>query len=216
MLSRRSFFFGIAGGLGATSMPFLAKGQSLQPVRLLVVRKPGFSLTNACVAPCIRGKLYDVSNLDGFDQLIALIPLLGAPVCDVIERPWKNNAPSKSSIPVGVYNASVRNDATKGWMSNLNRRWRIELSGVPHRSSIQFHYGNDVNWSEGCFIVGDLLQPNGSSGMEAAYCGLDGGEAAIERLRAIVEAPGFDPSDIKIGVTDDYGIFPDFNSDPVC
>lgn len=214
MLSRRTFATGLAAAIGA--IPVRALGQALLPIRLLVVRKPGFSLTNACVAPCVRGKLYDVSHIDGFDLQSVMLPLLGTPVCDVIERPWKDNAPSKSAIPVGLYSASIRTDPTKDWMTNINRSWRIELSGVPHRSNIQFHYGNDVNWSEGCFIVGDLLQPDGSSGMESAYCGLEGGEAAIERLRSIVEAPGSDRADLKVGVTDDYGLFPDFTTVPAC
>ncbi|RWM14904.1 MAG: hypothetical protein EOR73_25480 [Mesorhizobium sp.] len=145
-----------------------------------------------------------------------VLSLLGAPVCDVIERPWKNNAPSKSSIPAGQYDARVRDDATKNWMNNENRRWRIELAGVPHRSNIQFHFGQDVNWSEGCFIVGDLLQPDGSTGMEASYCGLEGGEAAVARLRAVVQGTGAIPGDLKVGITDDYGLFPDFSTNPAC
>lgn len=214
MVSRRSVSFGIAAALG--TKPFEAFAQALTPVRLLVVRKPGFSLTNQCLAPCIRGKVYDASHIDSLDLQGVILPLLGQPICDVIERPWQGNAPSVSAIPVGLYSAIVRNDPTKAWMTNINRSWRIELFGVPHRANIQFHYGSDVSWSEGCFIVGSLLQPDGSSGMEAAYCGLEGGEAAIERLRAIVEAPGVNPDDIMVGVTDDYGLYPDFSSAPTC
>ncbi len=214
MLSRRGFAIGLAAAIGVK--PIGASAQALSPVRLLVVRKPGFSLTNQCLAPCIRGKLYDVSHIDNLNLQGVVLPILGAPICDVIERPWKNNAPSVSAIPVGFYQAIVRNDTTKAWMTNINRSWRIELSGVPHRSNIQFHYGNDVNWSEGCFIVGDLLQPDGSIGMESAYCGLKGGEAAIERLRGIVEAPGSNSADFRVGVTNDYSLFPDFSSVPDC
>jgi hypothetical protein len=101
-------------------------------------------------------------------------------------------------------------------MNTENNRWRIELAGVPHRSNIQFHFGNDVEWSEGCFIVGDLLQPDGSTGMEASYCEVVNGEAAIARLRGAVQAPGNDPSQIQVGITDDYGLFPDFTTQPAC
>lgn len=216
MQTRRMFGVGVLATSGLISLPTILKSQALRPIRLLVVRKPGFSLTNSCVAPCIRGKLYDVSDTPDFRVDNVVLSLLKAPICDLIERPWRNNSPSKSSIPVGLYAARVRDDATKGWMTNIDRRWRMELSGVPHRSHIQFHYGRDVDWSEGCFIVGDLLQPDGSTGMEAAYCGLEGGEAAVARLRAVVEGPGTNPADIMIGVTDDYGLFPDFGSNPDC
>lgn len=214
-LSRRAFVAGSLAAWGCFSGLSPSVGQSLRAVRLLVVRKPGFSLTNSCVAPCVRGKLFDVSDTD-FQVDNVVLSALGTPICDVIERPWKNNAPSTSSIPVGQYGATVRTDATKNWMNTIDRRWRIELSGVPHRTNIQFHYGQDVNWSEGCFIVGSLLQPDGSTGMESSYCGLRGGETAIARLRAVVEAPGSNPNDIMIGVTDDYGLFPNFRSNPDC
>lgn len=212
MVSRRQFSAALADG----TVPGLVRTRAARPVRLLVVRKPGFSLTNACVAPCIRGKIYDVSDQGSLDLSTVTLSLLGAAICDTIELPWRGNNPSVSSIPVGEYRATVRDDATKDWMTNSNRRWRLELTGVPHRSYIQFHYGKDVSWSEGCFIVGDLLQPDGSSGMERQYCRLTGGEAAVARLRSTVTMPGSNPADVRVGVTDDTGLFPDFASNPTC
>ena len=209
----------IVGAMATSAMllaPQFSRAQALLPARLLVVRKPGFSLSNDCIAPCIRGKIYDVSSLGDYSLESVSLPVLGAPICDTIERPWRNNRPNVSSIPVGKYSAVFRDDATKSWMNTLNKRWRIEPEGVPHRSNIQFHYGNDVDWSEGCFIVGDLIQPDGSTGMETTYCSVSGGEAAVERLREAVSAPGLDTSALEIGVTNDYGVFPDFSTDANC
>ena len=216
MLDRRNFLKSIAATSISTAIPDICQAQALIPVRLLVVRKPGFSLTNECVAPCIRSKIYDVSAAGDLQLDGVIVSLLGAAVCDALERPWKSNQPSVSSVPKGICQASIRNDMTKPWMDTENKKWRLELSDVPHRSNIQFHYGKDIGWSEGCFIVGDLLQPDGSVGMESSYCQVDNGEAAVARLRSIVEAPGNNPSSIVIGITDDYGLFPDFANNPTC
>lgn len=213
MISRRDLL--LAGVAGAA--PALARAQQLQPVRLMVVRRMGLSPTNQCVAPCIRGSIYDVSDLAGkLDD--TLLPLLKArkPVCDVIERPWKDNKPNVSAIAKGVYAASVRTDKTKPWMSNENRLWRLELAGTPKRSAIQFHYGQDVAWSEGCFIVGSLLQAGDEAGVTARYCAVENGEAAVAALRAVVTATGRDPKKISVGVADDTGLFPGLQPKEPC
>ena len=217
MPTRRSVLQSVASACAIGLVPGTSNGQLLTPVKLLVVRKPAFSLSNVCVAPCIRGKIFDVSSMSTLDDMSdVFLGLLGNAVCDVIERPWKDNLPTVSSIPPGAYSASVRDDATKDWMNSVNRRWRLELSGVPHRTNIQFHYGEDVGWSEGCFIVGDLLQSDASTGILDTYCELSNAEAAIERLRGIVESNGGQQATVTIGVTDDYNLFPDFDTSPNC
>jgi hypothetical protein len=183
----------------------------------MVVRRMGLSPTNQCVAPCIRGSIYDVSDLSGsLDD--TLLPLLKArkPVCDIIERPWKDNTPNVSAIPKGVYAATVRTDKTKPWMTNENRLWRLELAGTPKRSAIQFHYGQDVAWSEGCFIVGSLLQAGDAAGVTARYCAVEDGEVAVVALRSVVTATGRDPKKISVGVTDDSGLFPGLQPKEPC
>jgi len=186
-------------------------------VRLLVVRRMGLSPTNQCVAPCIRGSIYDVSDMTRKidDTLLPRLKTRKA-VCEVIERPWKDNKSNVSAIPKGVYNASIRTDKTKPWMSNQNRLWRLELGGTNPRSAIQFHYGQDVAWSEGCFIVGSLLQAGDGAGVTARYCAVDNGEAAVAALRAVVTAAGRDPNRISVGVTDDSGLFPGLQPKEPC
>jgi hypothetical protein len=204
----------IAGG----ALTSESGAQALLPVRLLLLRRLGLSPSGQCTAPCVRGSLYDVSDLKGRALDDALIPLMGtrAALCDVIERPWKNNAPNVSAIPRGVYAATVRDDRSKPWMTNENRAWRLELGGTGHRSNIQFHYGQDVAWSEGCFIVGALLQADDGAGLAAKYCALSDAEKAVSTIRAAVTAIGRDSKDIKIGVADHGGLFPDYKVNTPC
>lgn len=214
---RRHLLMGAAAvGLGALVVP-TAFAQVLRPVRLMLVRRPARIPSSACTARCIRGQLFDVSDAGNraLDDTILPLLRLRTPICDTIERPWRNNQPSVSSIPVGIYGASVRTDATKPWMTTLDRRWRLELSGVPHRSAIQFHYGQDEAWSEGCFILGQLLSPGGTIG-DAAYCQLTNGEVAVAALRAAVTDTGADATDIRVGVCDDTGLFPNYRPTAPC
>lgn len=201
--------------IGASSPRVIAQG--LLPIRLMVVRRPGLSPTNQCVAPCTRGSIYDVTTLAGsLDTTILPALKLLTPICDVIERPWRDNKQNVSSVKKGTYRASVRTDKTKDWMTNEDRLWRIELAGTSPRTSIQFHYGNDVSWSEGCFIVGALLQKGDDAGITRRYCAVENGEAAIAALRAVVTAPGRDHKNITVGVADDAGLFPDLSPKAPC
>jgi hypothetical protein len=215
--SRRDFIGQVAAASVAALLATRAGAQPLRPVRLMAVRRPSQIPSSACTARCIRGRVYDVSDTGDRPLDATILPLLmmRQPICDTIERPWKDNAPNVSSIPAGVYQAVVRQDATKPWMTTLDRRWRLELVGTGPRSRIQFHYGQDEKWSEGCFIVGDLLNPAGTIS-DADYCKLQNGEAAIARLRAAVMAPGANSQSIAIGVCDDAGLFPNFKPAPPC
>lgn len=201
----------------ATIAPIPLMAQILKPVRLLVVRRMGLSPANQCVAPCIRGSIYDISDQAGaLDQTILPLLISRKPVCDVIERPWKDNASNISSIPKGIYTAHVRNDRTKTWMNNEDRAWRIELGGVSRRTAIQFHYGEDVAWSQGCFILGTLLQAGDAAGITNRYCKVENGEAAVAALRAAVNGTGLNPKSITIGVVDDANLFPGLQPKAPC
>src|SRR5215207_9660336 len=125
-MMRRSILTAASAAFGSSSWTAISFAQQLVPVKLMVLRRPGLAPTNQCLAPCIRGSIYDVSDLASpMDQNI--IPVLKArrPVCDVIERPWKDNEPSKSAIPKGTYQGEVRTDRTKTWMNADNKAWRI-------------------------------------------------------------------------------------------
>jgi hypothetical protein len=213
---RRNVISFVLGTLGTSICGLPAVAQLLVPVRLVVLRQPGV-LSNECLAPCIRGVIYDVSHLAGFDISNIILPAVKVlpPICGVVERPYKGNQPNVSSIPRGVYKASIRNDPTKKWMKTENQRWRLELAGVPKRSAIQFHYGQDVDWSEGCFIVGTNSGVSGGLTKER-YCGVEQSENAIENLRKIVTAPGRNINEITIAVGDDGDLFPNLRGAPIC
>src|SRR5258706_3578952 len=206
--------------IGATGLTYLtlpSLGQpTLAPVKLLLVRRPGLSPTNQCVAPCIRGALYDVSNIDAPLNELTMPALIGrVPLCDVIERSWQNNTANKSSILRGVYPEIVRTDARRPWMNSETRRWRLELQNNGHRTNIQFHYGQDVSWSQGCFIVGTALQSGEAEGVTKRYCSVENGEAAIAAIRAAVSAVGRN-ANIAVGVSDDGGLFANLTPTPPC
>lgn len=191
--------------------PAISRAQSLPAVKLLVLRNPPAIGTNNCVATCIRGSIYDVSHDQNFVDPALWSVLPGAqPICDVIERPWVDNKHNVSSIPSGTYTGFVRNDRSKKWMTNENRSWRIELNKVAgKRQNIQFHYGKDENWSQGCFIVGDhLVKDPTISDLSGAYCKLKNGESAISRLRKAVLSPYVNNDKISILVADRDGLFP--------
>lgn len=185
-----------------------ANAQLLPRLHLMVVRRPGLSPTNQCIAPCIRGSIYDVTNEP--EPASAFTATLAAklPICDVIERPWQNNRPYVSAIPTGRYESKIRDDASKGWMDTIDKRWRIELIGTKPRSFVQFHYGKDVSWSEGCFIVGSHVQSAEADGVTSTYCRVADGEAAIARLRALTEQSTVSSDPPIVTVLDEAGLFP--------
>lgn len=216
-MHRREFIIG-ASAAAALQLIVNAEAQGLRPVRLMIVRRIVPVPSSDCANRCTRGRIYDVSDLGGAALDTTILPLLAArkPICDTIERPWKNNLPSQSAIPPGSYPAKIRTDESKPWMvGNIDRAWRLELSDVPHRTAIQFHYGQDQTWSEGCFILGSLLATGAGIG-DATYCKLENGEAAVAALRATVTAPGGDSQNIRVGVCNDAGLFPNYQPAAQC
>lgn len=159
------------------------------PASLLVVRHRDY--VNLC-GRCIPGKLYGVPDhieLEGAEMAIGVLDELS----DVIELPFVDNILRRSAIPVGTYRAFVREDGTKHWMWSggqrgsgrvlQDRAWRLELRDVPGgRTYIQFHYGRDVSWSEGCFIVG--TSPLNTCQQECSHG--DSPEKGVARIREYV------------------------------
>lgn len=84
-----------------------------------------------------------------------------------LERPWKNNRKNISSIPTGTYEGIVRYDH--------DDHWRIELNGVPNRTHVQIHIGNQPDESKGCILVGLKVSP--------AECRLGASRKAYARLK---------------------------------
>lgn len=68
-----------------------------------------------------------------------------------LELPWRGNRPLISAIPAGTYPGTLRYDHSD--------QWRIELQGVPGRTSVQIHTGNSPDDSEGCILIGKDLGP---------------------------------------------------------
>ena len=96
----------------------------------------------------------------------------GSPICYVLERPWVDNLPYISSIPVGTYHGFVRTDGPKGW--------RIELADVPKRPHIQLHIGNTTADSVGCLLPGMKLD-------EDSLCTVIDSATAMSKLRTAFE-----------------------------
>jgi hypothetical protein len=63
-----------------------------------------------------------------------------------LELPWANNAPNKSSIPMGTYPAIIRDSPANGTV--------LQLQNVKNRDLIQIHKGNFTSNSIGCVLIG--------------------------------------------------------------
>jgi hypothetical protein len=132
----------VVGFLAAAPIALLYRTALAGEVRahMRLERKPNWQVT--CVR-CIPGVLYGTDS--GLPQRL----------CDTVELSFEDNAVNVSAIPAGTYRATVRRDRTKKWMIDDITEWRLELQGVPgDRRAIQFHYGKEASWSQGCIIVG--------------------------------------------------------------
>ncbi len=75
-----------------------------------------------------------------------------------VERPWLNNTPSQSCIPVGEYLCKPRRYNRGGYDA-------VEVTDVPGRSYILFHIGNFISNSKGCILVNSYLQGDSRLGL---------------------------------------------------
>ena len=81
--------------------------------------------------------------------------LNGKIICQTLERPWKDNQKEISCIPVGEY-VCKRIISPKFGET-------FEITGVPNRTHILFHSGNDaIRDSHGCVLLGMISSRNGS------------------------------------------------------
>lgn len=67
-----------------------------------------------------------------------------------VERPWLDNRPAVSCIPLGVYECAPRRFYRGGYDA-------IEVQGVPGRTYILFHRGNVASDVQGCIAVTSRL-----------------------------------------------------------
>lgn len=150
--------------------------------KLLLVRDA--KNNRQCEVSVMHGKLYAVPNNR---DLASVNTSLGLQLLTQVEElPFEGNAPYVSAIPDGTYKATIRIDASKPWMKGRPlRSWRLELRGTNPRTHIQFHYGKDKSWSQGCIILtGD--------GINKPFCRSNGAENspedAVAKVKSYVES----------------------------
>lgn len=70
--------------------------------------------------------------------------------CFTVERPWLNNIPKESCIPIGEYDMKLS-------FYNRGNYPSYEISGVPNRTLIKVHIGNTMDDLLGCIAPGKAL-----------------------------------------------------------
>ena len=70
--------------------------------------------------------------------------------CFTVERPWRNNIPQESCIPLGTYDLRLGRYNRGGYPA-------YELIDVPNRSLIKIHRGNTSTDVIGCIALGQRL-----------------------------------------------------------
>lgn len=95
----------------------------------------------------------------------------GAPFCDTLELPWRENQHGVSCIPAGAYAVLFRD-------SLHFHRVTLHIERVPERDGIEIHPANHVEELRGCIALGKCLAPEAL--MES--------KAAVEALEAKVRA----------------------------
>ena len=85
----------------------------------------------------------------------------GTPFALTLERPWINNIPNESCIPIGLYDCkkyhSPRHGNTYEILNVLNRG---------NGEAIIFHKGNTDTDSKGCILIGEQFELiNGKPGI---------------------------------------------------
>jgi hypothetical protein len=169
-LTRRLF---VALSLALVARPSVAAEDIVQLLLLRDVAEP----ISCGKLRYMKGSLYGIPSGTKLKDVSSALGLKR--IARVEELPFEQNVPNASSIPAGIYSATIRTDQTKAWMTNENRRWRLELQGTKPRSAIQFHYGKDFQWSAGCVIL---------TGTDQLICkeGSDSPEEAVAALREYV------------------------------
>lgn len=85
------------------------------------------------------------------------------PFAVTLERPWLNNEKSISCIPAGQYTCRRVRSPKFG---NT-----FEVTGVPGRSHILFHKGNQVEETQGCILVAEQFGKLGNGNVAVLQSG---------------------------------------------
>ena len=93
----------------------------------------------------------------------------GRHVCFTVERPWRDNAPHVSCIPVGTYPLA--------WTDSPKFGRSLEIREVPNRSHILFHAGNRIQDCQGCVLPAEQV----SCDPQNMLCGITS-RGALQRL----------------------------------
>lgn len=91
-------------------------------------------------------------------------------ICHTYERPWLNNLPNLSCIPVGEYAYNI--------VSSFRHGRCFSINGVPNRSAILIHAGNGDADTQGCILPG--------LSVDIENCKVLRSRLAMDRLRAIL------------------------------
>lgn len=80
------------------------------------------------------------------------------PICYTLEPPWKGNKREQSRIPTGRYTAKIRRNypLRNGMIVPVT----YEITGVPDRSGICIHVGNELKHTLGCPLPGMRVDAN--------------------------------------------------------
>lgn len=97
--------------------------------------------------------------------------------CYTVERPWFDNVPRVSCIPVGLYPLRVTRYNRGGYQTLL-------VANVPGRSLIKIHKGNTMRDVMGCIAPGFKL---GMSGDPPIWAVLNSGDAFQEWWELMIE-----------------------------
>ena len=88
------------------------------------------------------------NSINNFGQIISSRGL----ICHTLELPWLNNKQRDSCIPAASYVCKKIKSPKHG---NV-----IEIMDVPNRTNILIHAGNTINDTEGCVLVGSMVNKN--------------------------------------------------------
>jgi len=95
------------------------------------------------------------------------------PFATTLELRWRNNIKENSCIPAGIYECRRIKSPKFGWT--------FEVTGVPNRENILFHWGNTIKDTLGCIIVGEQFGVLG--GLTAVLASKKGFKEFMRRLR---------------------------------